>query len=112
MAWTYLLIAGLLEIVWAIAMKSSHGFTRLWPSVLTIGTAYLSFYFLSRAVATLPIGTAYAVWTGIGAVGTTILGMVLFREPATLLRALCILLIVAGILGLRLGAATAAAPGP
>jgi len=112
MAWTYLLIAGLLEIVWAIAMKSSHGFTRLWPSVLTIGTAYLSFYFLSRAVATLPIGTAYAVWTGIGAVGTAILGMVLFREPATLLRALCILLIVAGILGLKLGAATAAAPGP
>jgi quaternary ammonium compound-resistance protein SugE len=112
MAWTFLTIAGILEIVWAIAMKSSHGFTRLWPSVLTIGTAYLSFYFLSRAVATLPIGTAYAVWTGIGAVGTAILGVILFREPATLVRALCILLIVAGILGLKMSAATPVLPGP
>ena len=102
MAWTYLLIAGLLEIVWAIAMKSSHGFTRLWPSVLTIGTAYLSFYFLSRAVATLPIGTAYAVWTGIGAAGTAILGIMLFSESAALPRIACIGLILAGIVGLKL----------
>ena len=107
MAWTFLLIAGLLEIVWAVAMKYSHGFTRLWPSVITFVTACLSFYFLARAVATLPIGTAYAVWTGIGAVGTAILGIVLFREPATLLRACCILLIVGGMLGLKLSAAAA-----
>lgn len=112
MAWIFLLIAGILEIVWAVTMKYSHGFTRPWPSLLTIGTAFLSFYFLARAVATLPIGTAYAVWTGIGAVGTAILGVLLFREPATLLRALCILLIVGGMLGLKVTAAASPVTGP
>jgi quaternary ammonium compound-resistance protein SugE len=107
MAWTFLLVAGILEVVWAIAMKYSHGFTRLWPSLLTILTAFLSFYFLARAVDTLPIGTAYAVWTGIGVVGTAILGIVLFREPATLLRALCIVMIIGGMLGLKIAAAAA-----
>ena len=102
MAWIYLLIAGLLEIVWAYFMKQSDGFTRLWPSVATIGFMVVSFALLSLAMKSLPMGTAYVVWTGIGAVGVAILGMVLFDEPRTLLRILSILLIVAGIAGLKL----------
>ena len=101
MAWLSLLIAGLLEICWAIGLKYTEGFTRLWPSVLTIGAMILSMAFLGLALKTLPVGTAYAVWTGIGAVGTVILGIILFAEPATAVRLGCIGLILAGIIGLK-----------
>jgi quaternary ammonium compound-resistance protein SugE len=102
MAWIFLTVAGLLEIVWAVGLKYTDGFTRLWPSTLTIVAMVASMYCLALAVRTIPIGTGYAVWTGIGAVGVAILGMVLFDEPRTLLRIGCIALIVAGILGLKL----------
>ncbi len=102
MAWVWLVLAGLLEIVWAIGLKYTDGFTRLWPSVMTIAAMIASVYFLAVAVRTIPIGTGYAVWTGIGAVGVAILGMILFGEPKTLLRIGSILLIVAGIVGLKL----------
>jgi quaternary ammonium compound-resistance protein SugE len=105
MAWTYLFIAGFLEIVFAVGMKYTAGFTRLGPSVLTILTAVASVAILSYAVKSLPIGTAYAVWTGIGAVGTTLVGMYLFDEPRDWLRVFCILLIIAGIGGLRFASA-------
>ena len=101
MGWIYLLIAGLFEVAWAIGLKYADGFTKLWPSVWTLLTMVLSVYFLSRAVQVLPIGTAYAVWTGIGAVGVALLGILLFDEPRTLLRLACIALIVLGILGLK-----------
>ena len=102
MAWILLFIAGLLEVVWAFAMKQSHGFTKLVPSVITIGTMIASFGLLSVAMKTLPLGTAYAIWTGIGTIGTAILGIILFGEPATVLRLACVGLIVAGIVGLKL----------
>ena len=102
MAWIWLTLAGLLEVVWAVGLKYTDGFTRLAPSVLTLAAMAASVYFLALAVRTIPIGTGYAVWTGIGAVGVAILGMVLFGEPRTLLRAGSILLIVAGIAGLKL----------
>lgn len=102
MAWIYLLIAGLLETGWAIGLKYTEGFSRLWPSLATVAAMAASFVFLSLALKTLPVGTGYAVWTGIGAVGTVILGIVLFGEPASLPRMACIGLIVAGILGLKL----------
>jgi quaternary ammonium compound-resistance protein SugE len=102
MAWTYLVIAGVLEIFWAISLKYTNGFSRLWPSVATIGGMVASFYFLAQALKTIPVGTGYAVWTGIGAAGTAILGIVLFAEPASLPRVFCIGLIVAGIIGLKL----------
>lgn len=101
MAWTYLLIAGFLEIGWAVGLKYSEGFTRLWPSLGTVTAMIASFFFLSMALKTLPIGTAYAVWTGIGAVGTAIIGLLFFGESRETLRILCILLIVAGIIGLK-----------
>ena len=102
MAWIWLTLAGLLEIVWAIGLKYTDGFSRLWPSVIT-GVAMLgSIYFLALAVRTIPIGTGYAVWTGIGAVGVAMLGIVLFNESRDLLRIGSILLIVAGIAGLKL----------
>jgi quaternary ammonium compound-resistance protein SugE len=101
-AWTYLLAAALLEIGWAIGLKSSQGFTRLWPSVLTLAAMAASLGLLSLAVRTIPIGTAYAIWTGIGALGTAILGMVLFSEPVTAARLACLVLIVAGVAGLKL----------
>jgi quaternary ammonium compound-resistance protein SugE len=101
MAWIYLFIAGLLEIGWAIGLKYTEGFTRLVPSLLTGLSMLLSLGLLGLALRTLPVGTGYAVWTGIGTVGTAILGIVLFAEPATALRLACIGLIVAGILGLR-----------
>jgi quaternary ammonium compound-resistance protein SugE len=104
--------AGLLEIAWAIGLKYTHAFTRLWPSVLTIVLMVASFALLARAVRDLPVGTAYAVWTGIGAVGTAILGMILFKEPATPLRLMFIVLIVAGIAGLKMTMATSAAAQP
>ena len=102
MAWLYLIIAGLLEVVWAIGLKYTEGWTKLYPSLLTVGGMVVSFYFLSLALRTLPIGTAYAVWTGIGAVGTVIMGIVLLGEPRYLRRLACILLILVGIIGLRL----------
>lgn len=101
MPWLFLLIAGVLEIGWAVGLKYSDGFTRLWPSVLTILALVLSFIFLSLAVKHLPIGTAYAIWTGIGAVGACILGILLFKEPVGALRVACMALIVLGIVGLK-----------
>ncbi|CAI8741323.1 quaternary ammonium compound efflux SMR transporter SugE [Methylocaldum szegediense] len=102
MGWTYLLIAGLFEVAWAVGLKFTDGFTRWWPSIW-VGTAMIaSLFFLSLALRTIPLGTGYAVWTGIGAVGTAILGIVLFNEPANLVRVVCILLIVSGIVGLKL----------
>jgi len=102
MAWTILFAAGLLEVVWAIGLKYTEGFSRLLPSILTLASMAGSIILLGMALRTLPIGTAYAVWTGIGAVGTALLGIVLFGEPATALRLACIGLIVAGIGGLKL----------
>ena len=102
MAWVWLTLAGVLEVVWAIGMKYTDGFTRLVPSIITVVAMAASVYFLALAVRTIPIGTGYAVWTGIGAVGVAILGMVLFGEPRTWLRIGCILLIVAGIAGLKI----------
>ena len=102
MAWLYLFAAGAFEVAWAIGLKYTEGFTRLWPTVLTGVALVASMALLAAAVRDLPIGTAYAVWTGIGAVGTAALGVVLFDEPAGAARALCIALIVAGILGLKL----------
>jgi quaternary ammonium compound-resistance protein SugE len=102
MAWAVLFVAGLMEIGWAIGLKYTEGFTRLVPSVLTLVCMAASIILLGLAVKTLPIGTAYAVWTGIGAVGTAVLGIILFGDPATALRLACIGLIVAGILGLKL----------
>ena len=102
MHWFYLLIAGLFEISWAIGLKYSHGFTQLVPAVITIICMIASFYFLALALKSLPLGTAYAVWTGIGTLGTVILGIVLFKEPATALRLFCIALIICGITGLKL----------
>ena len=101
MAWIWLTAAGLLEIVWAVGLKYTEGFTRLGPSALTLGAMAASMYCLAVAVRTIPIGTGYAVWTGIGAVGVAILGMVLFGESRAMLRIACILLIVAGIAGLK-----------
>jgi quaternary ammonium compound-resistance protein SugE len=102
MAWVYLVIAGLLEIAWAIGMKQSQGWTKLWPSVWTLVTMVISFWLLSVAMNRLPAGTAYAVWTGIGAAGTAILGIIIFKEPATVARIICVLLIVSGVIGLKL----------
>ena len=102
MSWIYLFIAGLLEIVWAIGLKYTVGFTKLLPSVITIAAMIVSIWFLAIALRTIPVGTGYAVWTGIGATGTAILGIVLFAEPATAARLACIGAIVAGIVGLKL----------
>jgi quaternary ammonium compound-resistance protein SugE len=102
MAWFFLAVAGVFEIIWAIGLKYSNGFSRFWPSALTLTAMLFSFGFLSQALRTIPVGTGYAVWTGIGAVGTAILGIILFAEPATWARIGCILLIVSGILGLKL----------
>lgn len=102
MEWIYLLIAGLFEISWAIGMKMSNGFTHPLISVLTIVGMVASFYFLSLALKNIPLGTAYAVWTGIGTMGTVILGIILFKEPSTVMRLVCIFLILTGITGLKL----------
>lgn len=101
MAWVILVIAGFLEIGWAVGLKYTNGFTRLWPTVGTAVALVASMMLLGLAVRTLPLGTAYAVWTGIGTVGTAILGMVLLDEPVTVLRVVFIGLIVCGILGLK-----------
>ena len=102
MAWGILVVAGILEMDWAVGLKYTEGFTRLWPTVFTALSMILSIGLLGLAVRTLPIGTAYAVWTGIGTLGTAILGVVLFREPATIARMVSIMLIVAGIIGVKL----------
>ncbi|WP_315832300.1 quaternary ammonium compound efflux SMR transporter SugE [Bradyrhizobium prioriisuperbiae] len=102
MAWIILFVAGLMEIGWAVGLKYTDGFTRLVPSVLTLGCMLASILLLGLALKTLPVGTGYAVWTGIGTVGTALLGIALFGEPATAVRLACIGLIVAGIFGLKL----------
>jgi quaternary ammonium compound-resistance protein SugE len=104
-AWTYLIIAGLLEVVWAYFMKQSAGFTRLWPSVATLGFMGVSFALLSLAMKSLPMGTAYMVWTGIGAVGAFIVGVVVLQEHLSGLRVVAALLIVGGIVLMRLAPA-------
>lgn len=104
MAWIFLVIAGIFEVVWAMGLKASDGFTRLWPSVITLVGMVISVYFLAQASRTLPIGTAYAIWTGIGAVGAVIFGMILFNEPRDWIRLLFVGLILAGIIGLRVTA--------
>lgn len=101
-AWFSLLMAGVLEIVWALGLKYSHGFTRFWPSVMTLVAILLSFGLLGLSLKSVPFGTAYAVWTGIGAAGAAIAGMILFGESADIARVACIALIVAGTVGLRL----------
>lgn len=102
MAWVMLFVAGLLEVGWAVGLKYTQGFTRPWPTMATVLSMVASMMLLGLAVRTLPLGTAYAIWTGIGTVGTALLGMALFQEPATALRLTFIALIVAGILGLKL----------
>ncbi len=102
MAWVLLVLAGLTEIGWAIGLKYTEGFSRLWPTLGTVAAMIVSIGLLGLAVRTLPMGTAYAIWTGIGTVGTAILGMILFGESAEPLRLSCIALIVAGIVGLKL----------
>lgn len=100
-AWIILLAAAALEIAWAFGLKYTEGFSRFWPSVLTIALMALSMYLLALAARTLPIGTAYAVWTGIGAAGTAVLGMLFLQEPATVARLVSIALIVSGVVGLK-----------
>lgn len=102
MHWVYLLIAGLFEIGWAVGLKLSDGFTNPLVSFFTIIGMVASYYFLALALKNIPLGTAYAIWTGIGVVGTIIFGIVLFKEPATLIRMICIFMILTGILGLKL----------
>lgn len=102
MAWVVLFVAGLMEVGWAVGLKYTAGFTRLWPSLGTIAALVVSMALLGLSLRTLPLGTAYAVWTGIGTVGTAVLGIILFREPATAARLVCIALILTGIVGLKL----------
>lgn len=101
MAWLYLIIAGIFEVVWAMGLKYSQGFAKLFPSLVTLGAMVVSFYLLALATKSLPIGTAYAVWTGIGAIGAVLLGMILFNEPVNILRIVFLCLILVGILGLK-----------
>ena len=101
MSWLLLLLAGLFEVAWAIGLKYTDGFSRPLPTLLTLSAMGVSVLLLAMAVNQLPLGTAYAVWTGIGAVGTVLMGIWLFNEPATLARVLCLLLIIIGILGLK-----------
>lgn len=101
-AWIFLLVAGIMETGWAVGLKYTEGFTQLIPSVFTIALMGGSFYFLSKSLETLPIGTAYAIWTGIGAVGTVIIGILVFGESREILRILCLLLVISGIFGLKI----------
>ncbi|MCT7518007.1 quaternary ammonium compound efflux SMR transporter SugE [Aliarcobacter skirrowii] len=101
MSWTILFLAGIFEIFWAVGLKYSDGFTKLFPTIFTIVTMIISFYLLSLALKALPIGTAYAVWVGIGTVGTVIAGIILFGESMTLIRVISILFILIGIIGLK-----------
>ena len=102
MAWIYLLLAGAFEVAWAIGLKSTQGFTRLWPSVYVLATGTASVILLAQATKHLPIGPAYAVWTGIGAIGTAALGMIIFGESRSAARLACMALIIAGVIGLKL----------
>lgn len=102
MAWIILVIAGLFEIVWAIGLKYTESFTRLWPSIATLVAMVISVWLLAIAMRSLPVGTAYAIWVGIGAVGTVILGIILFGEAVNSIRVISILFIIAGIIGLKL----------
>ena len=104
MAWIYLIVAGLLEVGWAIGLKYTAGFTRLWPSMATLAAMVVSFALLAQAIKTIPLGTGYAVWTGIGAAGTAIFGMMFLNEPRDVARVLCLVLIVAGVIGLKVTA--------
>lgn len=112
MAWTFLLIAGFLEIAWAVGLKYTQEFTRPGPSVFTVVAMIASFWFLSKAVSAIPLGTSYAIWTGIGVIGTTVLGIVLFGEPRSFFRLACIGLIVMGIVGLKTSLRTGETPNP
>ena len=102
MAWTLLFVAGLFEIGWAVGLKYTEGFTRLWPSLWTVASMVASIYLLALALKSIPVGTGYAIWTGIGAAGTAILGIILFAESAAWSRLACIGLIVTGIIGLKI----------
>ena len=102
MHWMYLLVAGLFEISWAVGLKFTHGFSQVIPSVVTVICMIASFYFLALALKNLPLGTAYAIWTGIGTIGTVIFEIILFKEPITAMRLLCIALIISGITGLKI----------
>lgn len=102
MSWIYLLLAGICEVMWAVGLKYTHGFTRLIPSVITLGGMVVGFIFLSMALKSIPMGTAYAVWTGIGAVGTVLIGMFFLGEPHNLARMLFLSLIIIGIIGLKM----------
>ena len=104
MAWVYLFTAAVFEIGWAVGLKYTQGFTRLWPSVLTVAAMVVSLGLLALAVRTIPVGTGYAIWTGVGAVGTATLGIILFAEPLTAWRVTCLLLIVGGVAGLKFAA--------
>ncbi|HVX14939.1 MAG TPA: multidrug efflux SMR transporter [Pirellulales bacterium] len=101
MAWVYLFVAAVFEVAWSVGLKYTHGFTKLWSSVFTITAMAVSLFLLAMAVRTIPIGTGYAVWTGIGAVGAATLGVILFAEPLTAARVICLLLIVGSALGLK-----------
>jgi len=102
MSWFILFIAGLFEVVWAVGIKYTEGWTRFWPAVITLLAMVASFYLLSLALKNIPMGTAYAVWTGIGTIGTVVYGILFFKEPADLFRIICILLIISGIAGLKI----------
>lgn len=102
MAWTILLVAGLFEVAWAIGLKYTEGFTRLWPTLGTVLAMIMSLWLLGIAMKSLPVGTAYSVWVGVGAVGTVVLGIVLLKEPANAARLISVALIIAGIVGLKL----------
>ncbi len=102
MTWIILVLAGLFEVVWAVGLKYTHGFTRLWPSVITVAGMIVSFWLLATAMKSLPLGTAYAVWVGIGTIGAFVAGIVLFGEAVNGLRVVSVLLIVAGLIGLKL----------
>lgn len=101
-AWAWLFAAGLLEILWATGLKATGGFTRFWPSTFVVATAAASIYFLSRAASGLPIGVAYAVWTGIGAAGTALAGLLFFQEPASFPRIFCVAMIILAVGGLKI----------
>lgn len=102
MQWFYLILAGFFEVGWAIGLKFSDGFTKIIPSIFTVVTMAASLYFLSLSLKTLPLSSSYAIWTGIGTIGTVILGIIIFKEPISVVRIVCVLLIVAGIVGLKL----------
>lgn len=102
MQWFYLILAGFFEVGWAVGLKFSDGFTKIIPSIFTVVTMAASLYFLSLSLKTLPLSSSYAIWTGIGTIGTVILGIIIFKEPISVVRIVCVLLIVTGIVGLKL----------